>query len=75
MRIGAAGPHLGRNPDRFHNFLVRGSVPQCRFGMTANAVGTLSDVCHRNGDELLRLRRQLISVSAKSSNAPSANTA
>jgi hypothetical protein len=58
MRIGAAGPHLGRNPDRFNNFLLRGSVPQCRFSVTANAVGTLGDVRHRNCDELLRLRRQ-----------------
>src|SRR5690349_13809408 len=55
MCVGAAGPHLGGDPDRLHDFLRGCSVLHRRFGVTLDAIGTLSDVggCYR--DELLCL--------------------
>lgn len=48
MCRGGAGPHLGRNPDRFHN-LLSGRALQCRaFDVAANAVRALRHVRHRN---------------------------
>ena len=58
MRVSAAGAHLGRDPDRFHQFLRRRPRAQRRLGMAANAVGTLRGVRDGHGDELLGLLRQ-----------------
>ena len=48
MRKGAPGPHLGRDPDSFHEFLTCRSGPQRRFGVALNAVGALRYVRDRN---------------------------
>ena len=39
MREGGAGPHLGRDPNRFHEFLAAGTGAECRLGVTLDAVG------------------------------------
>ena len=52
---GSARPHLGRNPDRFHD-LLPGRALQCRaFGVAADAVRALSDVRHSDRNEFLGL--------------------
>jgi len=44
MRICAPGPHLGCDPDCFHDLLSGRSVEQGSLGMPANALGALRDV-------------------------------
>jgi hypothetical protein len=58
MRVGAAGAHLGRNPDRLHEFFPRGTCAQCRLRVAMNAVVALCHVGNSNRDHLLHLRRQ-----------------
>ena len=58
MGVGTARAHLRCDPDSVHDLLRRGSMPQRRLGVTANAVGTLSDVCGSDRNQLLGLRRE-----------------
>jgi hypothetical protein len=51
-----AGAHLGSDPDRLHHLALQDACAQSRLGMSSNAVGALSHVRGRDGDELLRLR-------------------
>ena len=51
--IGAAGAHLGRDPDRFHQLLARGARTQGRLGMDLDVIGALRDVRDGDRDELL----------------------
>ena len=44
MRVCAAGAHLGRHPDRFHEFLPCRAMPHSGFGVAADAVGALRDM-------------------------------
>ena len=58
MRVCAAGAHLGRHPDRFHEFLPCRAMPHSGFGVAADAVGALRDMGDGDGDQLLCLYRQ-----------------
>jgi len=58
MRVCAAGAHLGRHPDRFHEFLPCRAMPHSGFGVAADAVGALRDMGDGDGDQLLCLDRQ-----------------
>ena len=58
MGIGAAGAHLGRDPDRFHQLLARGARTQGRLGVALNAIGALRDMRDGDRDELLCLARK-----------------
>src|SRR6185437_1505683 len=58
MRISAAGAHFRGDPDGLHDFLARRAMTQRSLGMTANAIGALRHMRHRNGNQLLGLRRQ-----------------
>jgi hypothetical protein len=58
MGVGAAGAHLGRDPDRFHQLLARGARTQGRLGMALDAIGALRDVRDGDRDELLCLARK-----------------
>ena len=58
MGISRPGPHLGRDPNRFHQFLARSSMTKGCFRMPADAIGALGNMGHRNGNELLGLGRQ-----------------
>jgi len=53
-----AGPHLRRDPDRFHELLLRGALPECRTSVAADAIGALRDVCDGHRDDVLGLGRQ-----------------
>ena len=44
MRVCAAGAHLGRHPDRFHELLPCRAMPHSGFGVAADAVGALRDM-------------------------------
>ena len=57
MRVCAAGAHLGRHPDRFHEFLPCRAMPHSGFGVAADAVGALRDMGDGDGDQLLCLGR------------------
>src|SRR6185437_11506164 len=54
--VGAARAHLRCYPDRLHDLFGSGSMPKRCLGMPANAIGTLSDVCGRDRNQLLGLR-------------------
>src|SRR5437773_2396821 len=58
MRVGSAGPHLGRHPNRFHEFLFGCALLHCEFGVATDAIGTLRYMRDRDRDELLGFRRQ-----------------
>ena len=58
MRVGGAGPHLGGNPDRFHDLLFGRALLQCECGVATDAIRALRYVRHRDRDELLRFRWQ-----------------
>lgn len=58
MGKGAARPHLGGDPDRFHDLFVACSCPVGELGVTGDAVGALGDVGDRHRDQLLGLRGQ-----------------
>jgi hypothetical protein len=58
MSVGASGPHLGGNPDCFHELLSRCTVAQRRLGVPLDAVWALCDVRDGYGDDLLGLRGQ-----------------
>ena len=58
VRVGASRPHLRRNPDCLHQLLARGVVTECRFRVSSDAIGALRNVCYRNSDQLLGLRRK-----------------
>ena len=58
MRVSRTSTHLGRDPDGFHDLVLRRSSLQSFLCVTAYAIGTLRHVRDRYGDQLLRLRRQ-----------------
>ena len=58
MRVCAAGAHLGRHPDRFHELLPCRAMPPSGFGVAADAVGALRDMGDGDGDQLLCLDRR-----------------
>jgi hypothetical protein len=58
MSVGAPSPHLGGDPNCFHELLWRCTVAQRRFGMPFDAARALRDVRDRDGDDLLGLRGQ-----------------
>jgi hypothetical protein len=51
----AARPHLGSDPDRLHQLLLRHTVSQRGFSVAADAVRALRYVRYRDGDDLLDL--------------------
>ena len=53
VRIGCANPHLGCNPDRFHDLLGRGALLRRLLRMTLDAIRTLGGMRDGDGDELL----------------------
>lgn len=53
MGIGTAGAHFRGDPDRFHQFLLGGAVPQRGLGMAPNAVWALGDMRNRDSNDLL----------------------
>lgn len=57
MRVGAAGPHLGGHPDRFHNLLFVRALAHCALGAAAEAIGALSHMRHT--ENAINLRRKL----------------
>ena len=58
MGDSAAGSHFGGDPDRFHHLLLTGPLLQRKRGMAADAIRTLSDVCHGDGDQLFGFFRK-----------------
>ena len=54
MSVGASSPHLGGDPNCFHEFLWRCTVAQRR-RMPLDAVRALRDVRDCDGDDLLGL--------------------
>ena len=44
MGVGAAGAHLGRDPDGFHQLLARGARMQGWLSVALDAIGALRDV-------------------------------
>ena len=58
MGISPTGPHLGRDPDRLHQFLARGTITKGCFRVAVDAIGALRYMRNRNRDELLGLCRQ-----------------
>jgi hypothetical protein len=52
MRIGASRPHLGRNPDRLHQFLTRSAVAECRVRVPFDSILALRHVRYRDCDQL-----------------------
>lgn len=58
MGNGTARAHLGSHPDRFHDLLGGSALFQCGLGMTADTVGTLRDMSHGHGNQLLGSSRQ-----------------
>ncbi len=58
MGVSAAGPHLRRHPDRFHQFFAGCSMPERCLRMAPDAVGALRYMRNRDGNQLLGLRRQ-----------------
>jgi hypothetical protein len=58
VRVGASRPHLGGDPDGFHQLFARGAMAKGRFGVPPDAVGSLRDMGDRAGDQLLGLCRQ-----------------
>ena len=55
MRSGSTGSHLSRNPDRFHDLLLRCAFQRCPLRVGSNAIRTLRYVSHRDGDQVLCL--------------------
>ena len=53
MCIGAGGPHLSCDADRFHQFFRRRPRTQRRLGMALDAVGALRHVSNCDRDDLL----------------------
>jgi hypothetical protein len=58
MSVGAPSPHLGGDPNCFHELLWRCTVAQRRLGVPLDAVRALRDVRDCDGDDLLGLRGQ-----------------
>jgi hypothetical protein len=58
MIVGAPSPHLGGDPNCFHELLWGCTVPQCRLGMPLDAVRALGDVRDCDSDDVLDLRGQ-----------------
>ena len=58
MGEGGAGAHFRRDPDRFHQFLMRGALAQRRARVTADAIRALRDVRDRDRDDVLDLGRE-----------------
>jgi hypothetical protein len=56
MSVGAPSPHLGGDPNCFHELLWCRTVAQRRLGVPLDAVRALGDVRDRDGDDLLGLR-------------------
>ena len=56
MSVGAAGPHFGGDPDRFHQPGRAAAYRRPR--MPPDAVGALGDMGDGNGNQLLGLRWQ-----------------
>src|SRR5690606_20363885 len=55
VRIGAAGTHLGGDPDRLHDLLLGRALAHRLLGVPIDAVRALGDMRHGDGDQLLRL--------------------
>ena len=55
MREGAARPHLGGDPDRFHDLGRRSAVAGRGLGVALDAIGALGHMGDRDSDELLGL--------------------
>jgi hypothetical protein len=58
MSVGASGPHLGGDPNCFHELLSRCTLAQRCLGVPLDAVWALCDVRDGYGDDLLGLRGQ-----------------
>ena len=58
MCIGAAGSHLGGDPDRLHDLLSRGALAKRRFRVAADAIGALRHMRDSDCNQLLGLGRQ-----------------
>lgn len=58
MGISRPGPHLGRDPNRLHQFLARGAMTKGCFRVPADTIGALGNMRHRDGNQLLGLDRQ-----------------
>jgi hypothetical protein len=52
MRVCGSRPHLGCNPDGFHELLFSGALLQGGPGMSADAIRALRYMGHCNGDQL-----------------------
>ena len=55
VRVGAAGAHLRRHPDRLHQLGFRGALAQGGLRVASDAVRALGDVGDGDGDQLLGL--------------------
>lgn len=53
MGKGSAGAHLGRDPDRLHDFVAAGAFAAGQLHVALNAPGALGDMRDCNGDQLL----------------------
>ena len=51
----STGPHLGGDPDRFHDLLTGRAFRLCAFGVAANAIWTLRHMGYSDRNELFRL--------------------
>src|SRR5687768_1343495 len=56
MRSGSPSPHFGGDPNRFHYFLRRRSLPHGAGGVRTDAIRALGDVGNSHRDQLLRTR-------------------
>src|SRR5688500_13182490 len=56
MRSGSPSPHFGGDPNRFHYFLRRRSLPHGVGGVRTDAIRALGDVGNSHRDQLLRTR-------------------
>jgi hypothetical protein len=74
MSVGASGPHLGGDPNCFHELLSRCTLAQRCLGVPLDAVWALCDVRDGYGDDLLGLRGQRavgsLTILAKASAMP-----
>jgi hypothetical protein len=54
VRIGTAGAHLGRDPNRLHDLLGSRTLSAGQPGVSLDAVWALGDVSDGDGNELFR---------------------
>jgi len=55
MGVGTSGAHFRRDPNCLDKLLLRRAMPHGRLRVPFDAVGTLRDVRHGNGNDLLHL--------------------